>query len=178
MTPRSNPGSESDSRDEFIKDCFPGPQTLRRRRRRGGRSGPGAPPTGPARARPLRHGPEFVVRAIRDWCRQTGAKTSYIEPGSPWQNPSVESFNSRARDELFAREIFDSTLEAPVLNADWCWSYNYLRPHSALDYQPPAAFAKAFSQQSLLLRLARLSGSPQRQFEGVGRATPKHQYLT
>ncbi len=134
--------------DEFTKECLQGPL---------GRSITAADVVAALdRAARLRgfpehircdNGPEFVARAIRNWCRQTGAKTSYIEPGSPWQNPYVESFNSRARDELFAREIFDSILEARVLYADWCWSYNHLRPHSALNYQPPAAFAKAFSQQ-------------------------------
>jgi len=92
------------------------------------------------------NGPEFVARAIQDWCRQTCAQTSFIDPGSPWQNPYVESFNSRARDELFAREIFDSILEAQVPYADWCHAYNVHRPHSALSYQPPAAFAKAYRQ--------------------------------
>ena len=92
------------------------------------------------------NGPEFVARAIQDWCRQTGAQTSFIDPGSPWQNPYVESFNSRARDDLFAREIFDSILEVQVLYADWCHVYKVHRPHGALSYQPPAAFARAFSQ--------------------------------
>jgi putative transposase len=92
------------------------------------------------------NGPEFIAAAIQDWCRQSGAKTSFIDPGSPWQNPYGESFNSRARDELFAREIFDSILEAKVLYADWCHAYNVHRPHSALSYQPRAAFAKAYSQ--------------------------------
>ncbi len=121
------------------------------------------------------NGPESVARAIRNWCRQTGANTSYIEPGSPSQNPYVESFNSRARDELFAREMFDRILEAQVLYADWCWSYNHPRPHSALNYQPPAAFAKAFSQQQRSLRLDRLTWSPQKvirqthEFEGSSR---------
>jgi len=92
------------------------------------------------------NGPEFVARAIQDWCRQTGAQSSYIDPGSPWQNPYVESFNSRVRDELFAREVFDSVLEAKVLYSDWCQNYNHHRPHSALSYQPPAVFAKAYSQ--------------------------------
>ncbi len=58
--------------------------------------------------------------------------TSYIEPGSPWQNPYVESFNSRARDELFAREVFNTLMEARVLFEDWCHVYNHQRPHSAL----------------------------------------------
>ena len=72
--------------------------------------------------------------------------TRFIDPGSPWQNPYLESFNSRARDELFAREIFDSILEAKVLYADWCHAYNVHRPHSALSYQSPAVFAKAHRQ--------------------------------
>ncbi len=134
--------------DEFTKECLQGPL---------GRSITAADVVAALdRAARLRgfpeqircdKGPEFVARAIRDWCRQTGAKTSYIEPGSPCQNPYVESLNSRARDERFAREIFDSILEARVLYADWCWSYNHLRPHSAPNYQPPAALAKAFRRQ-------------------------------
>ena len=67
-------------------------------------------------------------------------------PFAAESGPYVESFNSRARDELFAREIFDSVLEAKVLYADWCHAYNVHRPHSALSYQPPAVFAKAISQ--------------------------------
>lgn len=91
------------------------------------------------------NGPEFVAAALRDWCRFVGAGTAYIEPGSPWQNPYVESFNSRARDELFAREIFDSVREAKVLYADWRDVYNRHRPHSSLGYRPPAVFAASFT---------------------------------
>ncbi|MGH7876751.1 MAG: IS3 family transposase [Candidatus Dormibacteraceae bacterium] len=87
------------------------------------------------------NGPEMVAAAIRDWCRQSGIGTVYIEPGSPWQNPFVESFNGRARDELFAREIFDSVLEARVLYQDWRDVYNRVRPHSSLGFVPPAVFA-------------------------------------
>lgn len=91
------------------------------------------------------NGPEFVAVAIRDWCRFMGTGTAYIEPGSPWQNPWVESFNSRARDELFAREIFESVIEAKVLYADWRDTYNRHRPHSSLGYRPPAVFAASFT---------------------------------
>ena len=82
------------------------------------------------------------------WLSRTGAATvgvgtSYIAPGSPWETPFVESFNGKARDELFAREIFDSVLEARVLWEDFCHVYNHQRPHSSLGYLPPAVFAAA-----------------------------------
>ena len=87
------------------------------------------------------NGPEFIAAAIRDWCRINRIETTYIEPGSPWQNPWVESFNSRARDELFAREIFDSVRQARFLYKEWRHVYNHQRPHSSLGYLAPAAFA-------------------------------------
>jgi putative transposase len=91
------------------------------------------------------NGPELVAMAIRDWCRFLGTGTAYIDPESPWQNPFVESFNGRARYELFAREVFDSVMEARVLFEDWCDIYNRHRPHSALGYLPPAVFAAALN---------------------------------
>jgi transposase InsO family protein len=68
-----------------------------------------------------------------------------VATGSPWQNPFVESFNSRARDELFAREIFHSIMEARVLYDDWRHTYNPYRPHSALNWLPPAQYASQWS---------------------------------
>ena len=91
------------------------------------------------------NGPELVAGAIRDWCRFVGTGTSYIEPGSPWENPFAESFNGKARDELLAREIFDSVFEARVLFNDWCDAYNRRRPHSSLGYLPPSVFALALA---------------------------------
>ena len=84
------------------------------------------------------NGPEFTANALCDWCRFNQAGTSYIEPGSPWQNPYVESFGGRLRDELLAVEAFSSLLEAQVLVEDWRIEYNTVRPHSALDYLTPA----------------------------------------
>lgn len=95
------------------------------------------------------NGPEFISAAIRDWCRSKGVGTAYIEPGSPWQNPYVESFNSRVRDELFAREVIDTVIEGKILFDDWCDQYNHHRPHSSLGYMPPALFAAAFNQPKL-----------------------------
>lgn len=78
------------------------------------------------------NGPELTANALRDWCRFTRTSTSYIEPGSPWQNPWVESYGSRVRDELLAIERIDSLLEARVLVADWREEYNTYRLHSSL----------------------------------------------
>jgi transposase InsO family protein len=89
------------------------------------------------------NGPEFIAQAIRDWLKATGVETLYIEPGSPWENAYSESFNSRFRDELLDRELFTSLAEARVLSEDYKLEYNHRRPHSALGYRTPAAFATA-----------------------------------
>jgi len=67
-----------------------------------------------------------------------GVKTLCIEPGSPWENGYVESFNGKLRDELLEREAFDTLLEAKLLIERWRQHYNTVRPHSALGYRPPA----------------------------------------
>ncbi|MCP9482656.1 IS3 family transposase [Shimia sp. CNT1-13L.2] len=84
------------------------------------------------------NGPEFIAQAVRDWITAVGAKTAYIEPGSPWENGYVESFNARFRDELLTREIFYSLREAQIIIEEWRKHYNTKRPHSALGYRPPA----------------------------------------
>jgi len=89
------------------------------------------------------NGPEFIARAIRRHLEQTGVGTLYIEPGAPWENGYAESFHSRLRDELLAREEFASLGEAKALASQWRADYNHRRPHSALGYQTPAEFASA-----------------------------------
>lgn len=84
------------------------------------------------------NGPEFVAQAVRDWITAVGAKTAYIEPGSPWENGYCESFNGRFRDEFLNGEIFYSLREAQILIEQWRKHYNTRRPHSALGYRPPA----------------------------------------
>jgi len=84
------------------------------------------------------NGPEFTARAIRQWLRDLGVKTLYIEPGSPWENGYIESFNGKLRDELLNVEIFTTLFEAQVLIESWRKDYNQVRPHSALGYRPPA----------------------------------------
>ena len=90
-------------------------------------------------------GPEFVAEAVRSYLKEQGAKTRYIDPGAPWQNPYVESFNGKLRDELLRRELFPGLLEAKVLSGQYHAHYNHERPHSALGYQTPAAFAAAYT---------------------------------
>jgi len=101
------------------------------------------------------NGPEFTAKSIRDWLSKVGVKTLFIEPGSPWENGYIESFNGKLRDELLNRESFDTLLEAKVLVERWRRHYNTRRPHSALGYRPPApeatqpcSIASATPQQS------------------------------
>jgi len=84
------------------------------------------------------NGPEFTARAVRKWLNRLGVKTLFIEPGSPWENGYIESFNGKLRDELLDREIFTTLEEAKVLINQWRREYNQIRPHSAINYQPPA----------------------------------------
>ena len=84
------------------------------------------------------NGPEFIATALREWLERLGTKTLYVEPGSPWENGYCESFNSKLRDELLAREIFYDLREAKVLIEGWRIHYNTYRPHSSLRYKPPA----------------------------------------
>ena len=75
------------------------------------------------------NGPELIAHTLRDWCRLNATATAYIEPGSPWQNPFIESFNGRARDEVLDLELFHTLAEAKVILADWIVSYNTLCRH-------------------------------------------------
>ena len=84
------------------------------------------------------NGPEFVAKAVREWITAVGAKTAFIEPGSPWENGYCESFNSRLRDELLNGELFYSLAEARIIIEAWRQHYNTRRPHSSLGYRPPA----------------------------------------
>ena len=87
------------------------------------------------------NGPEFIAKAVRDWIDAVGAKTAFIEPGSPWENGYCESFNSKLRDELLNGEIFYSLAEARVVIEAWRVHYNTARPHSSPGYRPPAPMA-------------------------------------
>ena len=84
------------------------------------------------------NGSEFTATKVRDWLSRISVRPLFIEPGSPWENGYIESFNGKLRNELLDREIFYSLQEAQVLIEDWRQHNNTERPHSALGYRPPA----------------------------------------
>jgi putative transposase len=88
------------------------------------------------------NGSEFTAKAVRKWLGRLGVRTLFIEPGSPWENGYIESFNGKMRDELLNRELFTTLTEAKVLIAHWRKEYNQIRPHSSKGYKPPAPEAR------------------------------------
>ncbi len=84
------------------------------------------------------NGPEFAAVAVKTWITGVRASTAFIEPGSPWENGYVESFNGKLRDELLNTEVFNTLAEARVLIEQWRVHDNTVRPHSSLGYRPPA----------------------------------------
>jgi putative transposase len=103
----------------------------------------GGPPAFPR----FDNGPEFIASAVADWCRFGGTQTVFIDPGSPWQNAWIESFNGRLRDEFRNAWRFDTLLEAQVLIEDWRIDYNCNRPHTAHGDLTPREFAQAWINQ-------------------------------
>lgn len=87
------------------------------------------------------NGSEFTAETVRKWLGELGVGTLFIEPGSPWENGYIESFNGKLRDELLNMEIFYKMTEAKILIEQWRVHYNTVRPHSALNYRPPAPLA-------------------------------------
>ena len=88
------------------------------------------------------NGPEFIERKLQAWLARQRIKTIYIDPGSPWQNGYMESFNARLRDECLNREQLWTLTEARVVLEDWRWTYNRVRPHRSLGYITPLEFAQ------------------------------------
>lgn len=88
------------------------------------------------------NGAEFTAKAVKKWLFELGVKKLYIDPGSPWENGYIESFNGKMRDELLNVELFTTLMEAQVLIEEWRREYNGFRPHSAKGYLPPAPEAR------------------------------------
>ena len=99
------------------------------------------------------NGPEFIAKALRKWLDDLGVTCTYIEPGSPWENAFIESFNSRMRDEFLNGELFGNLYEAQVLIAGWVKYYNGIRPHRSLGGLPPAPQSYAIPVQTKTIKL-------------------------
>jgi putative transposase len=109
------------------------------------------------------NGPEFAAFAVADWCQLNNASTTFIDPGSPWQNGHIESFNSRLRDEYLNGHLFESLLEAQVFIEGWRREYNQERLNSSLWYLTPVEFKELWQkqhQQRLLVAIGPLTGVP------------------
>ena len=118
------------------------------------------------------NGPEFTAKVVREWLERVGVKTLFIEPGSPWENGYVESFNGKLTDEFLNGEIFYTLKEAKILIERWRIHYNTIRPHSALGYRPPAPealqVARPRAGSASLGSLAPLRPPPEGHLMGVG----------
>ena len=89
------------------------------------------------------NGSQFTAERVKRFLKDTGVDTLFIEPGSPWENGYVESFNSRMRDELLNGELFLHIDEMKYVVERWRMDYNHHRPHSSLGYMTPASFARS-----------------------------------
>jgi putative transposase len=92
------------------------------------------------------NGPELTARVLREWCEAGSTATAYIDPGAPWQNAWVESFNARLRDELLDVEEFSTLAEAQLLAGDYRDDYNRNHHHSALGMMAPSRFAASWQR--------------------------------
>lgn len=100
------------------------------------------------------NGTEFTSHAIFAWARDQQIAWHYIAPGKPMQNGYVESFNGKMRDELLNETLFFNLQQVRTMVAAWVEDYNVTRPHSALGYQTPAAFAAGLTATGLHAALA------------------------
>jgi putative transposase len=96
------------------------------------------------------NGPELVAQAVQDWLAQRECKAIYITPGSPWENPYIESFIGKFREECLDRYLFVNVQEAQEIAENWRYEYNHYRPHSSLGYLTPVEFARQGLEISLI----------------------------
>ena len=101
------------------------------------------------------NGPEFIANVLRNWLSDVGVITTYIEPGSPWENGYIESFNARMRDEFLNGELFGSLAEAETLIGAWVRYYNEIRPHSSLSGRPPTPQSYNIPVETKVINLRR-----------------------
>ena len=95
------------------------------------------------------NGPEFIAKSVRAFLERLEVGPLYIQPGSPWENGYCESFNGKFRDEFLDRELLGNLKEAKILIENWRIAYNTVRPHSALGYLAPVAYAKTVHNRQI-----------------------------
>jgi putative transposase len=123
------------------------------------------------------NGAEFIANKLRKWLSEVGAKTLYIEPGSPWENGYCESFNGKLRDECLNGEIFYSLKEARIVIEQWRVHYNTRRPHSSLGYRAPAPEAVLPREQRGACRCGKRCAFPTSAHPGGGYGQTKKEAL-
>ena len=107
---------------------------------------------GPPAFIPSDNGPEFVAQSVQTWLRDQGVATSYIEPGRPWQNGCIESFNARFRADCLDIEWFNNRREAVWVIEKWRQEYNEQRPHSGINYEIPSQKRKSWESNQQQIR--------------------------
>ena len=87
------------------------------------------------------NGPELIAKVVQQWLAERQCNTIYITPGSPWENPYIESFIGKLKEECLDRYVLVNVREAKEIVEDWRQEYNEFRPHSSLNYLTPVEFA-------------------------------------
>jgi putative transposase len=93
------------------------------------------------------NGAEFTSQALDAWAHRHGAKLAFSRPGTPTDNPYIEAFNGRIRQECLDQQWFYSLEEARECLEEWRKDYNTVRPHTALGNQTPTAYAAAWQER-------------------------------
>lgn len=90
------------------------------------------------------NGPEFVSRALDEWCEARNVKLQFIQPGKPIQNAFIESFNGKLRRECLEQNWFEDLNDAKRIIEAWRIEYNDERPTKPLGNKTPSEFAREF----------------------------------
>ena len=130
------------------------------------------------------NGPELTSRHFLAWCLENRIELVHIQPGKPAQNGYVESFHGKLRDEFLNVNWFQNLFDARRKLKVWKTDYNERRPHSALGYLTPAAFARQATASSFALPPEPVAGEgfcqgyPSAERHGLDRALlPQNQTL-
>jgi len=96
------------------------------------------------------NGPEFISKDLDRWAYWNHVELDFSRPGKPSDNPFIEAFNSRFRQECLNQHWFLSLEDAQEKIEKWRIDYNSERPHSALDYRTPDEFVNQIVQQKVV----------------------------